>query len=176
MRTQKAKPPRNARTRCKVAPPSSWYSAAVFSSVLYLWIISEAVLNFRGVDGGVGGVGRKTAPKPRSEMICRVMRVSDLKLLITMLGKRMGHIHLLSAKDQTLLYGWDAFLFLNLLLDLRHLPDKYVSKMLKSVTTTPEGVPYNQARCLTRSLCRSTFSLCWIVSAASKEGWEDVLD
>jgi hypothetical protein len=35
------RPPRRARTRCRVAPPSSWYSFAVLSSFLYVRIISR---------------------------------------------------------------------------------------------------------------------------------------
>ena len=37
------RPPRRARTRCRVAPPSSWYSLAVLSSFLHVHIVSHAL-------------------------------------------------------------------------------------------------------------------------------------
>jgi hypothetical protein len=35
------RPPRRARTKCRVAPPSSWYSFAVLSSFLYIRAVSR---------------------------------------------------------------------------------------------------------------------------------------
>jgi hypothetical protein len=40
------RPPRRARTRWRVAPPSSWYSLAVLSSFLYVHAVSRMFLIF----------------------------------------------------------------------------------------------------------------------------------
>lgn len=79
-------PPRRARTRCNVAPPSRLYSAAVLSSALYHYpLASAAVPNFMS-STNVSGL------------------VSSVIL------------HLLSAEDQTLLNGRNTLLLLNALL------------------------------------------------------------
>lgn len=75
-------PPRRARTRCSVAPPSRLYSEAVLSSALF-----DCKLEFA---------------RSRSS---RVYIYMDLDV---------GYdVHLLSAEDQSLLDGGDAFFLLD---------------------------------------------------------------
>lgn len=84
-------PPRRARTRCNVAPPSRLYSAAVLSSALYHYAVTSV----------------KSQPSHPT-----------LVLLFLCWGVRL---HLLSTKDQTLLDGRNAFLLFDALLYPRNL-------------------------------------------------------
>lgn len=88
-----ALPPRSARTKCKVAPPSRLYSAAVLSSLLCV----ES--------------GRQ-----------RLYHCLELSETVSLARFVVGWcVHLFAAIDQTLLYGWDAFLFFDTLLYARYL-------------------------------------------------------
>lgn len=81
------KPPRRARTRCSVAPPSRWYSAAVLSSALYSkgFFLSLAFI-----------LNRRDRKDQKQETI--------------------GYdVHLLSTEDQSLLNGRNTLLLLDTL-------------------------------------------------------------
>jgi len=84
-------PPRRARTKCNVAPPSRPYSSAVLSSFLSATLVNDP--------RSLPLISRRFHPP----VVC------------------IYNSHLLPAEDQTLLHGWNALLLLNALLDLLNL-------------------------------------------------------
>lgn len=134
------RPPRSARTKCSVAPPSSAYSSAVLSSALVQRKIGQRMfcfVLFCLVEGGVvcvgselvtlwesgegGALGWTHSLAPRNWLENDVVNV-----LLRFAGEPFGGVvsclHLLAAVDQALLRGWDAFLLFDALLyalDLR---------------------------------------------------------